>query len=98
MNALLQQAQAMQEQLQRAQAEQAARTFTGVSGGGLVSVELSGLGELTGLTIKPEAVDPTDTESLSDLIIAAFRLAKAEADQAAAASMPAIPQMPNLGF
>lgn len=91
MNQLLQQAQAMQEQLQRAQAEQAAKTFTGSSGGDLVTVELSGTGELTGVKIKPEACDPDDTEGLADLIIAAFRAAKADADAAASAAMPKIP-------
>ncbi|MDO4718952.1 MAG: YbaB/EbfC family nucleoid-associated protein [Propionibacteriaceae bacterium] len=95
MNSLLQQAQAMQEQLQRAQAEQAARTFTASAGGDLVSVELSGTGDLTGLTIKPEACDPTDTDGLADLIVAAFRAAKAQADAALAASMP---QIPGLGL
>lgn len=91
MNALLQQAQAMQQQLQQAQATQAARTFTGSAGGDLVTVELSGMGDLTGLTIKPEALDPEDAEGLADLIIAAFRSAKSAADASAAASMPQIP-------
>lgn len=91
MNALLQQAQAMQEQLQQAQAEQAARTFTGSAGGDLVTVQLSGMGDLTALTIKPGACDPDDTEGLADLIIAAFRAAKADADAAAQAAVPQIP-------
>ena len=95
MNSLLQQAQAMQEQLQRAQAEQAARTFTASAAGDLMSVELSGTGDLTGLTIKPEACDPTDTDGLADPIVAAFQTAKAQADAALAASMP---QIPGLGL
>lgn len=91
MNALLQQAQAMQEQLQRAQAEQAARTFTGTAGGDLVTVELSGTGDLTKLVIKPEACDPADVDGLADLVIAAFRSAKSSADASAAAALPQIP-------
>lgn len=98
MNALLQQAQALQEQLQSAQAAQAARTFTGTAGGDLVTVELSGAGELTALTIKPEACNPDDTESLSDLIIAAFRSARSEAAAVAEAEMPQLPNMPGLGL
>ena len=49
MNALLQQAQAMQEQLQQAQEELANSTFTGSSGGGLIEVTITGGGELIGL-------------------------------------------------
>lgn len=94
MDALLQQAQAMQAQLQQAQADQAARVFTGTAGGDLVELELTGLGDLVALRIKPEALDPSDPEGISDLIIAAFRAAKAQSDDAAAASIPQIPGLP----
>src|SRR5690606_32862415 len=70
---LLAQAQAMQQQLLQAQQELAETEFTGSAGGDLVTATLTGAGELVGLTIKPEAVDPEDTETLSDLIVAAVR-------------------------
>lgn len=83
MQGLLAQAQAMQEQLAQAQEELANTEVTGSAGGGLVSVTLSGTGELTGVELKPEAVDPEDTESLSDLIIAAYRDAQTKTQQLA---------------
>lgn len=80
MNALLQQAQAMQEQLVSAQAELAETTVTGSVAGGLVEVSVNGTGELTGVAIKSDAIDADDTESLGDLIVAAYRDAKSRAD------------------
>lgn len=95
MNALLEQAQAMQAQLAQTQQELAAAEFIGSAGGDLVVATVSGTGELKGLVIKPEAVDPEDTETLADLVVAAIRDATSQATARAAASMP---QMPNLGF
>lgn len=73
MQQLLQQAQQMQEQLASAQQELAETEVTGTSGGGLVTATLSGSNELKNLTIDPKIVDPEDTETLSDLIVAAVR-------------------------
>lgn len=99
LNALMQQAQKLQSDLARAQEEVAAKTFTAQAGGDLVSLTINGKSELLSVTIKPEACDPEDTETLSDLIVAAFRTAKAEADAATAAAMPQLPNMPGLpGF
>lgn len=87
MNALLQQAQAMQEQLMSAQQELAETEVTGTSGGGLIVATVSGAGELLGLEIKPEACDPEDTESLADLIVAAVRDANNQASALAQSKM-----------
>ena len=95
MNALLEQAQAMQAQLAQTQQELAAAEFIGSAGGDLVVATVSGTGELKGLVIKPAAVDPDDTETLADLVVAAIRDANSQATARAAAAMP---QMPNLGF
>jgi nucleoid-associated protein EbfC len=73
MQQLMKQAQKMQEQLEAAQAELAAAEVTGTAGGGLVTATLTGGGELTALTIDPQAVDPDDIETLQDLIVAAVR-------------------------
>ncbi len=81
---MLAQAQAMQQQLMQAQAELAAAQFEGTAGGDLVVARLSGTGELQGLTIKPEACDPADTETLADLVLAAVRAATEQQQQAAA--------------
>ena len=73
MQELLKQAQKMQQQMMAAQEELAQAEVTGTAGGGLVTATVSGVGELTGLAIDPKAVDPDDTETLADLIIAAVR-------------------------
>ena len=70
---LMQQAQAMQQQLLEAQQQLAATEVTGTAGGGLVSALVTGSGEVIGVKIDPKAVDPDDTESLEDLVIAAIR-------------------------
>ena len=88
LGAMLQQAQQMQEQLMAAQAELAATIVDGSAGG--VSVSLTGAGELTAVTIAPGAFDSSDPESLTDLgdlVVAAFRDAKAKVDAAAASAL-----------
>src|SRR5439155_23166201 len=73
MQQLMKQAQKMQQELEAAQAELAAAEVTGTAGGGLVTATLTGGGELTAITIDPQAVDPDDVETLQDLIVAAVR-------------------------
>lgn len=87
LSGMLAQAQAMQQQLMQAQEELAAAVFEGSSGGDLVTAKVSGTGELLALTIKPEAADPEDTETLADLVLAAVRAATAQQQQAAAAKL-----------
>ena len=58
MSGLLAQAQAMQEQFLNAQQELAEMQVDGSAGGDLVIATVTGAGELVGLEIKPEAVDP----------------------------------------
>ena len=95
MNALLEQAQAMQEQMQNAQSELANKTVTGSAGGDLVTVTMTGAGELTAVRIDPKAVDPDDTETLGDLVVAAVRDANHQVQALAQAAMP---QIPGLSF
>ena len=97
LNALMQQAQQLQADMERAQEEVLSKSYTASSGGELVTVVLSGKGDLEEITIKPEAVDPDDVETLSALIIAAYRAARAQADAAMAEAMPEMPQIPGLG-
>jgi DNA-binding YbaB/EbfC family protein len=87
MSNLLAQAQAMQNQLMEAQADLEGQEIEGSAGGGLVTALVSGTGELLSLNIKKEAVDPDDTETLADLVVAAVRDASENAKQAAAAAM-----------
>lgn len=95
MNALLAQAQQMQEQMIAARDGLAGKEFEGTAGGDLVTVKLNGLGEMVDVTIAPAACDPEDTESLSAMIVAAFRTARQQVEAAAEAVAP---QMPGMGF
>ncbi|GAA4684188.1 hypothetical protein GCM10023347_43940 [Streptomyces chumphonensis] len=81
MQQLLQQAQKMQQDLAAAQQELAETPVEGSAGGGLVKATVTGAGELQGLVIDPKAVDPEDTETLADLVLAAVRDANAAAQQ-----------------
>jgi len=81
MQQLLQQAQKMQQDLAAAQQELAEASVEGSAGGGLVKATVTGAGELKGLVIAPEAVDPEDTETLADLVLAAVRDANSTAQE-----------------
>jgi len=80
MNALLAQAQQMQEQMMSAQQELAETTVEGTVGDGLVSVTVTGTGELVGVKIRKDSFDPSDTEDLEDLIVAAYRDGKTKSE------------------
>jgi hypothetical protein len=73
MQQIMKQAQKMQQQVAQAQAELAAAELIGTAGGGLVTVVMTGLGEVKSVRIDPQAVDPDDVESLEDLVLAAIR-------------------------
>jgi DNA-binding YbaB/EbfC family protein len=87
MSGLLAQAQAMQQQFLATQQELAEARIEGSAGGGLVTATITGAGELVGLVIKPEAVDPEDTETLADLVIAAVRDASGKSQALAASKL-----------
>ena len=71
MSALLAQAQQMQQQLMEAQESLAVAEVHGQAGGGLVQVTMKGSGEVTGVAIDPKVVDPSDVETLQDLVVGA---------------------------
>jgi nucleoid-associated protein EbfC len=92
MQQLLQQAQKMQQDLAEAQQELAESTVDGTAGGGLVKATVTGSGELTALEIDPKAVDPEDTETLADLVIAAIRDANNAAQELAQSKLGPLAQ------
>ena len=71
MNAMIKQAQKMQEDMENLQAELDEREYDISAGGGMVSLKINGKKEVLSMDIKPEIVDPDDTETLADIIIAA---------------------------
>jgi nucleoid-associated protein EbfC len=76
---MMAQAQAMQNKVQ---AELAALKIEAAAGGGLVIVEMSGHKEPLSVRIDPSVVDPKDVDSLQDLVLAAFREASRQVDDA----------------
>ena len=70
---------------------------TGLERAEFLSREPGGDGDLVGLRISAEAWDPEDTDVLAELIIAAFRGAREQAEAAMRAGMPSMPQLPE-GF
>ena len=103
MNALLAQAQEMQEQLNAANERLKLQRIQGSAGA--VTVTIAGSGELTDVKINPGSFDANsaeDLEDLGDLIVAAFQDAKAKADENAVEAFGPIadgglPGMPGLG-
>ena len=86
-NQLMKQAQTMQKKMKEMQEEMAQREFEGKSGGGLVSVIMSGSGEMKRVAVDASLLKPEDKEMLEDLIIAAHNDAKAKAEQESKNSM-----------
>ena len=77
---LMGKAKEMQAKFQAMQEEMTQIEATGQSGGGLVSVTLSGKGDLKSIRIDPSLVKPEDSEILEDLVVAAHADAKAKVD------------------
>ena len=77
------QMEVLQKQMADAQQNLAEATVTAASGGGAVTIEMTGTQELRSITIKPEVVDPEDVEMLQDLIMAAFKEAQDKSQQLA---------------
>lgn len=81
MQALMKQAQKMQQDMLKAQDELAETEVEAQSGGGMVTVVMTCDRKLSSIKIKPEAVDPDDVEMLEDLIIAAFNEASKHVEE-----------------
>ena len=71
MNAMLKQAQKMQEDMAALQEDLDAREYDVKAGGGMVEVKINGKREILSVSIKPEIVDPDDVETLEDIVVAA---------------------------
>lgn len=83
-----QQSNQLQEQLAQIQEKLRNTTFTGISGNGLVQVIIDGEKSVKSIKIKPECVDPSDTEGLEDLLMAAFEHASTLAEQEGNGDLP----------
>ena len=102
MNAMIKQAQKMQEDMEALQADLDEREYDISAGGGVVGVKINGKKEILAIDIKPEIVDPDDIETLSDILVAAVNEAikrvedtntKEMNELTASSGMPNIPGM-----
>jgi DNA-binding YbaB/EbfC family protein len=75
MQAMIRQAQKMQEDMQALQEELDAKEYDVSAGGGMVNVRITGKKEILAIDIKPDIVDPDDIETLSDILVAAVNQA-----------------------
>jgi len=81
MQAMMRQAQKMQQDAMRAKEELENSVFEGTASGNLVKVEVNGKYDMLSIKIDPSVVDADDTEMLEDLVVAAFNDAKSKVDQ-----------------
>lgn len=84
---MLKQAKELQEKMQTLQQEAAAMEIEGSSGGGLVSVVMTGKSEMKRLKIDPSLFKPEEAEIVEDLIVAAVNDARTKAEAALAEKM-----------
>ncbi|HEX3157174.1 MAG TPA: YbaB/EbfC family nucleoid-associated protein [Gemmatimonadaceae bacterium] len=76
---ILQQAQQMQGRLQQIQDELAKQSVSGSAGGGMVTVDADGKGQVRRIKIDPGVVNPADVEMLEDLVLVAVTEAQKKA-------------------
>ena len=89
MQAMLKQAQKMQEQIEQKKAELEQKEYVVSSGGGMVEVTITGSHEVKAIGINPEVVDPEDVEMLEDMLVAALNEANRQIDEEAEREMDA---------
>jgi nucleoid-associated protein EbfC len=80
-------AQQMQAEMARVNAELEAMTLTGTAGGGAVTATVTGHGQMVGIKIDKDVVDPNDVEMLEDMVTAAVKDALNNATQTAQEKM-----------
>ena len=90
MNAMIKQAQKMQEDMEAKQAELEEREYDISAGGGVLGVKINGKKEILSIDIKPEIVDPDDIETLSDILVAAVNEAIKKVDSTSESEMAKI--------
>ncbi len=95
---MIKQAQKMQADMLKMQAELEEKTYEASAGGGVVTAVVNGRHELVSLDIDPEAVDPDDVEMLSDLVKAAVNEAMRQADASMSEGMSKLTGGLNLGL
>jgi hypothetical protein len=97
MQSMMQQAQKVQEEMERVKKEIKNKTVSEESGGGMVSVTMNGANEITKMKISKEIVDAEDVEMLEDLVVAAVNKASKSAQEMSEQEMNKVAGMlPNI--
>ena len=96
MQAMIRQAQKMQEDMAAKQAELDEREYDISAGGGVVNVKINGKREILAIDLEPEIVDPDDIETLSDILVAAVNEAIKRVDDTNSAELNKITGPMNL--
>jgi len=86
-NSIMQQAREMQEKMAKVQNELASKTVTGSAGGGMVTVQATGKGEILSISIEDEVIDRSEKELLQDLVAGAVNDALRKARELAKSEM-----------
>jgi DNA-binding YbaB/EbfC family protein len=89
-NALMKQAQQMQQQMEHAQEQLKDELVEASAGGGMVKVKMGGDLTLREIVIDPEAVDPEEAEMLAEMVQAAVNEALRAAQELAGSKMGGI--------
>jgi DNA-binding YbaB/EbfC family protein len=97
LNQMMRQMQKMQADMAAAQDALAEAVVEGSAGGGMVKATVTGAGELQGVSISPDVVDPEDVEMLEDLVVAAVSDALRRAQELQAERMGAVTGGMDLG-
>jgi len=97
MRQLMQQAQKMQAELEKTQAELAEKVYEGSAGGGVVKALVKGSGKLVEVTLDPSILDPDDPELVGDLVVAAVNQAIDTASEDAGSAMGGLTGGMDLG-
>jgi DNA-binding YbaB/EbfC family protein len=97
-NKILEQAQQMQGRLEKIQDELQGMTVTANAGGGMVTVEADGKGQINRIRIDPSIVNAADVEMLEDLVLVAVRDAQQKAAELAKQEMTKLTGGLNLPF
>lgn len=93
---LLRQAQEMKKNMEQAQADLEQLTVSGSAGGGMVSVEANGHGQIRRVKIDRSVVNPDDVEMLEDLVTVAIADAQKKAASELQVRMPKMPEGMNI--
>lgn len=95
---ILQQAKDMQDRFQKMQDELQQLTVSGSAGGGMVTVEVTGTGQIKKIKLDPGVVNPADIEMLEDLVVVAVADAQQKAQAMAQEHMGKVTGGLNLPF